>query len=281
MRLAAILTASVMLSGCMASAQRDEAKPLSGVASLDLCADQMLLKLVDTKRIKAVSNEAELDDSFAASRAAALPRIRPTVEEIAALRPAIVLKSYGGGPLLDAQLAQLGIKVVQLDYAARLSDIPATINSAAEKLGAVDAGKATVVAFNAQLAGAQGGKDEVHPSLLYVTPGGVTTGPGSLIDDAITAAGYRNYSSKPGWYALPLEQLVEEKPDAALAAFFDKSAHDQDAWSSARHPVARKALSGVPTIMATGAKVSCGNWLIGDVVEEMAAKREIARKTPS
>ena len=273
MRLLAIIVASAILSGCMMKAQADAAPALSGVVSLDLCADQMLLKLVEPSRIKAVSNEADLDDNFATLRAKNLPRIRPTIEEIAALRPAVIVKSYGGGPLLDNQLARLGIKVVQLDYAARLSDVPATIQSAAQKLDAVDKGQATVSVFKAQLAQARAEQKQARPTLLYVTPGGVTTGPGSLIHDAIEAGGYRNYNAKPGWYNLPLERLAQERPDAALAAFFDKSAHDQDAWSSARHHVARKALADVPTVSETGAKVSCGNWLIGDVVQDLATQR--------
>ena len=273
MRLLAIIVTSAMLSGCMMKAQADAAPVLSGVVSLDLCADQMLLKLVEPSRIKAVSNEADLDDNFATLRAKNLPRIRPTIEEIAALRPAVIVKSYGGGPLLDNQLARIGIKVVQLDYAARLSDVPATIQSAAQKLDAVDKGQATVSVFKAQLAQARAEQKQAQPTLLYVTPGGVTTGPGSLIHDAIEAGGYRNYNAKPGWYNLPLERLAQERPDAALAAFFDKSAHDQDAWSSARHHVARKALADVPTVSETGAKVSCGNWLIGDVVQDLATQR--------
>lgn len=273
MRLLAIIVTSAMLGGCTMKTQADTVPALSGIVSLDLCADQMLLKLVEPNRIKAVSNEADLDDNFATLRAKNLPRIRPTIEEIAALRPAIIVKSYGGGPLLDSQLTRLGIKVVQLDYAAQLTDVPATIQSAAQKLDAADKGRATITAFNAQLAQAKAGQEQDRPTLLYVTPGGVTTGPGSLIHDAIEASGYRNYNAKPGWYNLPLERLTQERPDAVLAAFFDKSAHDQDAWSSARHHVVRKALADVPTVSETGAKVSCGNWLIGDVVQDLAAQR--------
>lgn len=273
MRLLAILTASAMLTGCSAKTQMSNAPALSGIVSLDLCADQMLLRLVEKGRIKAVSNEADLDDNFADVDTASLPRVRPTVEEIAALRPAIVVKSYGGGPLLDAQLSRLGIKVVQLDYAARLSDIPGTIDVAAQKLGAVDKGQEVIQRFQQQLTAAAQTTETRRPSLLYVTPGGVTTGPGSLLYDAITAAGFRNYNEKPGWYNLPLETLAGERPDAVLTGFFDKSNYDQDAWSSARHKVAQRALRDVPAVQMPGSKVSCGNWLIGDVVAEMAAMR--------
>lgn len=273
MRLLAILTASAMLTGCAAHTQKDEAPALSDIVSLDLCADQMVLRLVEKGRIKAVSNEAELDDSFAGVDTASLPRVRPTVEEIIALRPAIVVKSYGGGPLLDAQLTRLGIKVVQLDYAARLSDIPGTIDSAAQKLGTVEQGQKVIRRFQQQLVKAGQAPSGERPSLLYVTPGGVTTGPGSLIDDAITASGFRNYNDKPGWYGLPLEALAGKRPDAVLTGFFDKTNYDQDAWSSARHKVTQRALRGVPAVQLPGSKVSCGNWLIGDVVEDLSVMR--------
>ena len=58
MRLLAIIVTSAMLGGCTMKTQADTVPALSGIVSLDLCADQMLLKLVEPNRIKAVSNEA-------------------------------------------------------------------------------------------------------------------------------------------------------------------------------------------------------------------------------
>lgn len=276
MRRLVLLAVSALVTGCTAKANADAAASPAGIVSLDLCADQMVLKLVDRSRIKAVSNEVDLDRNLVNGPAAGLPRLRPTIEEIIALRPAIIVKSYGGGPLLEGQLAKLGIKTVQLDYAARLTDIPATIRSAAAKLDATRKGEAVVAQFEQQVTKADA--DEGHaanrPTLVYVTPGGVTSGPETLIDDVIKAAGYRNYSNKSGWHNLPLEQLAGEKPDAALTAFFDNRAHDQDAWTSARHPVTQQALNGVPTLATSGASVSCGNWMMGDVVEQLAVMRE-------
>lgn len=242
-----------------------------GIISIDYCADQMLLKLAKRERVSGVSKEIDLDKSFAAPLAVNLPRVRANIEDILALRPSMVVASYAGSPMLDAQLARVGVRVVRLGYAAKLEDIPPTIRAAARQFEAKPAGEATVAEFRAKLRGAA--KSGPLPTLLYLTPGGVTTGAGSLIDDAIQAAGYRNFESRTGWHSLPLETMAMHRPDAVLTAFFDNRQHDQDAWSSARHPLVARSLAGKPVLAVPGSAVSCGNWLIGDVVKQLSEMR--------
>lgn len=271
MRMLAIFGGIILLTGCGRAEFQGTRPAPAGIVSIDYCADQMLLKLVDRARIVGVSPEVELDRTFSVPRAVGLPRVRPDIENILKLNPAIVVKSYGGGPMLDAQLRKAGIKVVQLGYAPTLADIATQTLETARALDAEEEGRKTVAVFNRQLAGAaMTGKP---PSLLYVTPGGVTTGPGSMIDDMIRAGGYRNYEGRAGWHNLPLEAMTRDTPDAVLAAFFDNPAHEQDAWSSARHPLVREILRDVPRLNVSGASVSCGNWMAGDVVEKLGAMR--------
>ena len=277
MRLALLPVAFCCLAGCEGGSAKPVEPPLAGIVSLDLCADQMVLKLADKRQIKAVSREIALDAEFGAITARGIPRIKPTVEEIVALRPATVVKSYGGGPMLDSQLARFGIKVVPIDYTATLADVHKSIRNAARQLGGVANGEATVRTFERQLAQAQHTgsiKGDNRPSLLYVTPGGVTTGPGSLIDEVMVAAGYENYVERPGWISLPLEEMAGRKPDAIFYAFFNSPQHNQDAWSSARHEVAQQQMKGLPSVSVSGSKVSCGNWMLGDVVEELSKMRQ-------
>lgn len=271
MRMLAIIGCVILLNGCGRAEKHTARAAPSGIVSLDYCADQMLLKLADRRRIAGVSPEVDLDREFSVPRATGLPRVRPDIESILRTNPAIVIKSYGGGPMLDAQLHKAGIKVVQLGYAATLADIGPQTMTTAHDLDAETSGRATVARFNQQLSG--GMKTGEPPSLLYVTPGGVTTGPGSMIDDMIRAGGFRNYETRAGWHNLPLEALTRKKPDAVLMAFFDNPAHEQDAWSSARHPLIRQVLRDVPRLELSGASVSCGNWMAGDVVEKLGMLR--------
>jgi len=110
------------------------------------------------------------------------------------------------------------------------------------------------------------------PTLLYATPGGVTTGPGSLIHELIELAGYRNFQTEPGWQPLPLERLAYEKPDRVAVAWFGRRDYNPDQWSAARHPLMRTA-SEHPIIGLEGAWTACGGWFVLDAAEAMARAR--------
>jgi len=103
-----------------------------------------------------------------------------------------------------------------------------------------------------------------------MTPYGVTTGPGSLVDQLLTLAGYNNFQTQAGWHPIPLERLTGETPDHVITSFFDS--HDQITanWSAMRHPVARHALSGQNALPLKGAWTSCGAWFLMDAAEALS-----------
>jgi iron complex transport system substrate-binding protein len=111
------------------------------------------------------------------------------------------------------------------------------------------------------------------PTMLYATPGGVTSGPGSLIHELIELAGYRNFQTEPGWHPLPLERLAYEKPDRVAMAWFGRRDYNPDQWSAARHPLMRTA-SAHPAIGLEGAWTACGGWFVLDAAEAMARAQD-------
>lgn len=272
MRTAAALAMLAVLTGCQQRAPLPERR---GVVSIDYCADQMALGLLPKDRIRAVSFEADSDASFSAPRAKGLMRLRPQIEDIIALRPAVVVRSYGGGPKLDRQLEAVGIRVVQLGYAGTLDEVRADVLRVGQELDADERAAALIAGFDTELAAAK--RRPAHGgTALYVTPGDVTTGPGSLVAEAIGAAGYRPYRETPGWGSLPLEQMVRRPPDVVFRAFFDSARYRQDYWTSSRHPVVADATRKAIDVEVPGAWVSCGNWMIGHAVAQLAA---VKRKT--
>ncbi|MEZ5998409.1 MAG: hypothetical protein R3B98_06925 [Hyphomonas sp.] len=66
------------------------------VVSLDYCADQFVLGLADREQILAVSKDAEKPFSHLRDRAAGLPKVRAAAEDVVALKPDIVVRSWGG-----------------------------------------------------------------------------------------------------------------------------------------------------------------------------------------
>jgi len=110
-----------------------------------------------------------------------------------------------------------------------------------------------------------------HPTALYVTPGGVTSGPGGLVDEMMRAAGYDNFETAPGWRALPLERLAHAGPDLIASASFWNAPPDR--WSAARHPIVARAMRDTPAVPIEGAWTACGGWFLVDAIEVLAKAR--------
>ena len=110
----------------------------------------------------------------------------------------------------------------------------------------------------------------VRTNVLYMTPTGVTSGPGSLIHEMLSAAGLENFQTRPGWWPIPLERLAYEQPDLLAVAFHESLADHPHAWSAIRHPVARALLDRETVIPIEGAWTACGAWFLMDAVESLA-----------
>lgn len=247
------------------------AGPPERVVSLDYCADQYVLRFVERDRILALSPDAAKPFSYLRDRAAGLPTVAPRAEAVLPLRPGLVVRSYGGGPNADAFFARAGVPVLDVGRAGGIEGVIGATAAAAEALGAPAEGRALAARMRARLAALP--RPSVRKAALYVTPGGVTTGPGSLVHEMLRAAGYDNFETRPGWRPLPLERLAYGRPDVAVAAFFGDPAAHGGPWSAMRHPLARRLLEDGPTVLLDGAWVACGGWFLLDAVEALAAAR--------
>ncbi len=245
------------------------------IVSIDYCADQMLLGMVQTNRIAAVSRDVASDPDFSLKRVRGIPRVRPEIEAVLALRPTLVVRSYGGGPRFAEAMESAGVRVFTLPYAASFADIDASLAKAGRALDAEQ--RATTLRrelqetlTEARQLSARGAPGKA----LYVTPGDVTTGPGSLIADLLALAGYTSVETQPGWHRLPLEQLTRTKPDIIVRAFFESPNHRQDRWSSAEHRALAEAVRDVPQVTVSGSELACGNWRVGDALQRIATARK-------
>ena len=261
------LAACVLLAAC-------EAPPPQGstarrIVSLDYCADQFVLGLAQRRDILAVSPDAGAAFSYMRAAAVGLPTVRPRAEDVLALQPDLVVRTYGGGPNVRAFFERAGVPVLQIGFADDIDGARAVIRHAARGLGAPERGETLIVGMDARLRAAR-----VHAPgtrALYMTPAGYTAGPGTLVHGLFAAAGLDNFQSRSGWRPIPLERLAYESPDlVAEAAFGDGTSHD-DAWTSFRHPVVRRTVRSVPAAVIDGATTSCGAWFLTDAVAALAA----------
>lgn len=265
------IAAALALAACTPAPAPAPARPIR-IVSLDYCADQYVLELVDRKRIAALSPDATAAFSYHRVRARGLDQVRPRVEDVLALRPDLVIRSYGGGPAAAAFLARARVPVLQIGYAEDLRGVRDNLATLAVGLGEPGRGQARAADFDRRLA-ALARRAGAGPETLYMTPGGATSGPGTLVHEMLRAAGLANFEQATGWRMIPLETLAYRQPAHIAAAFFADKPIDPASWSSARHPVARATLAARPRTDLEGAWTACGGWFIIDAIEKLAAAR--------
>lgn len=264
----AILALAAFVAGC--AAVPPPAKPARAmrIVSLDYCADQYVLRFVDRERILAVSPDATRDFSYMRASAAGVPNVRPRIEDVLLLKPDLVVRSYGGGADAAGALARAGIPVLQLGYTSDLTQVRDELVRVTDELGEAERGEKVAREFDRRRAALPA--PEQRRSMLYLTPGGVTTGPGSLIDEMIRASGHENFVVRPGWQPLPLEAMAYARPDSVATARFGGPNAPRDPWSAASHPILRRELRGRPRVAIDGAATACGGWFVMDAIEAMA-----------
>jgi iron complex transport system substrate-binding protein len=238
------------------------------IVSLDFCADQYVLRLSHRAAIAALSRGADGADSYERESARGLPQVRATLEEVAPLRPDLVVRSYGGGPTLEAGLARRGIPVMNVGWVEDIDGMVREVRRVGAALGQRARGEALARSIEERRRLLALGR-RPGVSALYLTPGGVTAGRGTMVDAIFREAGVTNLERRRGWQSVPLEALVRNPPQRVVLSFFDLHAAKQDAWSVARHPVMRRILAKTPSVAWPAAWTACPSWGALDAAESL------------
>lgn len=242
------------------------------IVSLDYCADQFVLALADRTQIVALSRGSRRDDSYFRARAQHIPQTRGTLEEVLALRPDLVVRTWGGPWDAADVYGRFGVPVLDLSGGpSDFSGARATLVRAAAAMGRPERGSALAANLDARLAHLSGLPAPASPDAMYLSAGGAVAGVGTMMDAVISAAGGRNFRTEASWAVLPLEQLVETPPALIALGFFDHGRTQMNAWLPGRHPAVRHALDRARTISLPAAAVSCEAWFAIDAAEAIAA----------
>ncbi len=232
------------------------------VMSLDSCADQYVLALAPRESIVGLSYRAVSSDSYLRKDAAGLPLRRATFESLVAARPDVVVRLWGGDARLAKALQKKGVTTVALDDAPDFDGVRANVRKVAAALDRRPEGEVLVARMDVQLARSAGaGKGR---SALYLTPGGYTSGSGTLVDAMLKSAGYSNASKAAYFAPVSLEQMVMKPPTAVVLGLFDLMKAGSDRWGPGRHAALQKAVATRTVASLPAAVVGCPAWFAAD-----------------
>ena len=259
------MRAVLAVAGMLAAACASPAAAAVRVASLDQCADQYVIALAPRGSVVGVTGRADDEDAWLRRAARGLPVRRPTAESMLAARPTVVVRYWGGDQRLMRSLEARGVRVLQIDEATDFDGVRANVRKVAHGLGAPSAGEQVIRRMDAQLSAARGAWR--GRQVLYVTPGGFTAGPGTLVDSMLRAVGLSNLAP-PGYSPVSLERLVLDPPGLFVKAFFEQRRSDRR--GSGRSPVLARLMRGRTAAELPGSLVTCPAWFAGEGASRLA-----------
>lgn len=220
---------------------RFETKP-QRIVSLYIYGDEVLLGLVDHKRIAGLSKWVhDKDLSMATEEAKDVKQIvANTPESVLALKPDLVLLPSSTKAEQISALEDIGVKVFVYPAASRLSNIPDTIRIIGAAVGERKQAEKLIAEMQQRIGAVEAKTKEIAPnarkrSLLYLRLG-VIGGKGMIFNDILTAAGVEdcydsgrsNYLNQDGKSRiLSKEEVVQANPDYFIVGTWSMGGADK------------------------------------------------------
>jgi iron complex transport system substrate-binding protein len=252
------------------------AKP-ARIVSLDLCADQLLIDLVERERIAAVTHlAADPEVSAIWEKGKGIPITHGAAEDVLRHKPDLILAGpFGVAPTVHL-LRRLKANVVVVPLTSDLDGVRTAVRIVAAAVGEGARGEALIDAFDRRLARIAAGLPQTPaPSAVIYQVGGAVSVAGNLADAVLAAAGFRNKAAE---YRLtrggqvPLELLAASPPDLLVLA----SAADEYRTVVAdnlRHPALGLLRRQRASIEVPWRLWQCGTPHIADAIARLAEVR--------
>ncbi len=276
------LLLAVSLAPHPARAERVE-KP-QRIVSLDLCTDQLLIELANPERIAAVTHLAG-DPSVSAipEKARGFAVTHGAAEDVLRYNPDLILAGpFGVSPTIDL-LRRLQRHLVVVPLAQDLDGVRAAITTVAGAIGETARGEAMLADFDRGLAALAPAPHDRRPSALIYQVNSIVSGPGSLADALLRAAGFDNMA---GVYSLtrngqvPLERLLAEPPDLLVLAS-RSGEYRTAAADNLRHPALISLRHQHASLELPWQLWLCGTPHILTAIDKLAAaRRQLAAPRP-
>ena len=253
------------------------------IVSLNLCADELVLRLAAPGTVKSVTWLARDPVlSNVSAMAQAVPVNRGLAEDIVPLAPDLVIAGVYTTRTAVALLRRLGIPVLELGVPSSVDEALAQITTVAAALGTPENGAQLVAGIRDRLAALPAALTPglAQPIAAVYQPNGFTIGERSLINDLLSRAGLRNLAVErriDNYGALPLELLLLAQPDLLIM----NAAEDRGpamAYEVLRHPALARRYSAARVVSVPSAWWSCPGPRLVDAVQRL---QQAALQLPS
>lgn len=189
---------SIALAGAMASVSLAADRP-ARIVSLNMCTDELVLRLADPVRIASVTwLSQDPRNANMAEAARRVPANHGLAEEVLGFKPDLVVAGAYTTRATVSLLGRVGVTVREFGVPRNLAEMKAQITEMADLLGEPTRGQALLAGIEQRLQALAARRVERPLRAVVLRPSGFTVGRGSLVDEILTRAGLVNIAAELG-----------------------------------------------------------------------------------
>lgn len=255
------------------------------IVSMNLCTDEILMRLVDPSRIAGITYLSQQPVNAPlglGAIAAKLPINHGLVEEVIRQKPDLILAGSFTTTTATALLRHLDYNVVLFDPENTLADMRANLRKLGALVGEPARAEQVIAEFDTRLAALQAQLPPgPKPVFADIGVNNYVSGDHTLYAEIVNAGGYRTLGQAIGYSDyrnIPLEQLLTVRP-ALISTATPWTSPPSMSTMALAHPALRTLLSRTPQITIPERYTTCGTPSVLGAVELLVeARKAEARK---
>jgi iron complex transport system substrate-binding protein len=248
---------------------------LPRMVSMNVCTDQLVLKLADPEQILGLSRFSR--DGWQGPAAADIPRyplLSGGAEDVLLIRPDIVIASAFDKRSTRELLKAKGLRLAELAVPRTLDEARQQIREAGEITGHPDRALKEIERLDAALARARGAVAERHFRVLPLSRRGWVAGSDSFVGSLLGEAGLRSAAGDLGFASggfASLEAIVNLRPDFIVVSQAGNFARD-DGQAFLLHPALERFYPMEKRIVIPERMTECGGVMLADALDALTAE---------
>jgi iron complex transport system substrate-binding protein len=278
-----VIVAALSAAG-LAPAADNVPKP-QRIVSMNLCTDELVLRLADRRNISSVTWQArDRDNSNVADLARDVPINHGVAEEIIPLKPDLLLAGVYTTRTTVALLKRAGIRSVDADVTRSFDDVRQQYREVAALLGEQERGEHVIAEMDSNLARLARERPSVPPTAMVLHANNYTFGRGSLIDEVVTRAGFENAAVRLGvgdYVQVPLEVITMNPVDVLIVSSY-RDGPPAMATELLKHPVLSRLSDRTRVVVIPDRLWNCGGPALVEAVGRLVrVAKEVRGKAPT
>jgi iron complex transport system substrate-binding protein len=275
----AALLALAFLAPATTAAADAQQRP-QRIVSMNLCTDELLMRIVDPSRIASITylSRQPLNAPLGLNDTIAKIKVNHGLaEEVLMSKPDLIVTGSFSTMAATSLLRGLGQNIVTFDPEADFDDMRANIRKMGEAVGEPERAEQVIAEFDARLAELQAQLPPGEkPVFADIGVNNFMSGRDTLFAHVVNAGGWRTLGETLGYTGytnIPLERLLRTKPDLVSTATPWANPPSMST-QNLRHPALRDLVAHTPHIAIPERYTTCGAPSVLGAVELLVEARK-------